>query len=322
MTCHHEERKDNMDKKKQMVGHITALLTIVLWGTTFISTKILLIDFNPVEILFIRFIIGLVALMLVAPSRMKVNNIRHEVLFALAGLTGITLYYLLENIALTYSLACNIGVVLSVAPMFTAILAHFFLEGERLRFNFFLGFLVAIIGIFIISFEGQTTLQLNPLGDILAILAAFVWAIYSIITKKISSYGYNTIHITRRTFTYGILFMLPTLGFFGFDITMNQLFKPLNLFNILFLGLGASATCFVTWNYAVKLLGAVKTSVYIYLAPVVTIITSVLVLHERITPLAAFGTILTFAGLIISESKISMKKKNANIESFDIEGSH
>lgn len=303
-----------MEKKKLAVGHITAILTIILWGTTFISTKILLKDFNPVEILFIRFIMGLIALILVAPSRMRIKDKRHEFMFAFAGLCGITMYYLLENIALTYSLACNIGVVLSVAPMFTAILAHFFLEGEKLRFNFFLGFIVAILGIILISFDGHTTLKLNPLGDILAILAALVWGVYSILTKKISSYGYNTIHVTRRTFTYGILFMLPTLTFFGFDITMGQLTKPVNLFNFLFLGLGASATCFVTWNYAVKILGAVKTSVYIYLAPVVTIITSLLVLKERITPMGALGTVLTFAGLILSESKIAVSAKRRNIK--------
>lgn len=298
-----------MEKNKQAIGHITAILTIILWGTTFISTKILLKDFSPVEILVIRFIIGLVALMIASPSKMKITNKRHEIMFACAGLCGITLYYLLENIALTYSLACNIGVVLSVAPMFTAIMAHFFLEGEKLKLNFFLGFLVAILGICLISFDGQNTLKLNPLGDILAILAAFVWGIYSILTRKISAYGYNIIQVTRRTFTYGLIFMVPTLIFFGFDIKLEQIVEPVNLFNILFLGLGASALCFVTWNFAVKILGAVKTSVYIYGAPVVTVITSILVLQERITPMAAAGAILTLVGLVVSESKIHIRRK-------------
>ncbi len=75
------------------------------------------------------------------------------------------------------------------------------------------------------------------------------------------------------------------------------------LFNILYLGLGASAFCFVTWNFAVKELGAVKTSVYIYMVPVITVITSVLILHENLTVLAGTGTVLTLIGLFLSEYK-------------------
>lgn len=73
--------------------------------------------------------------------------------------------------------------------------------------------------------------------------------------------------------------------------------------NILFLGLGASALCFVTWNAAVKLLGAIKTSVYIYLVPVITVAASVLILQEPFTWMTAAGTALTLAGLFLSESK-------------------
>ncbi|WP_302311138.1 EamA family transporter [Parasutterella excrementihominis] len=69
----------------------------------------------------------------------------------------------------------------------------------------------------------------------------------------------------------------------------------------MFLGLGASAMCFVTWNFAVKVLGAVKTSVYIYLVPVITVLCSVVVLHETISTRAALGTLLTLVGLLLSE---------------------
>lgn len=75
------------------------------------------------------------------------------------------------------------------------------------------------------------------------------------------------------------------------------------LFNILYLGLGASALCFVTWNYAVNRLGAVKASVYIYMVPVVTVGTSVLLLKEKITAISGIGTVLAVTGLFISEYK-------------------
>ena len=286
---------------KKTFGHLAALLTIVIWGTTFISTKILLADFKPVEILFFRFVMGFVILLVISPKRLKTKSRKEELTFILAGLSGICLYYLLENIALTYTLASNVGVIISVAPFFTAIAAHLVMKSEeKLRIRFFAGFIVAMIGIVLISFNGQN-LELNPLGDLLAIAAALVWAVYSILTKKISSFGYPVILSTRRTFFYGILFMIPTLFFFDFQPGLSRFTDMAYLFNILYLGLGASALCFVTWSFAVKELGAVKTSVYIYLVPVITVITSVLILHEKLTLLAGTGTVLTLMGLFLSE---------------------
>ncbi len=286
-------------------GHLAALLTIFIWGTTFISTKILLVDFTPIEILFLRFIIGLLLLCIIYPKFLPFNNKREEILFAFAGLSGICVYYLLENIALIYTLAANVGVIICIAPFFTAIISHFFLKNshEDISKQFIYGFIVAIIGICCISFNGHE-LSLNPLGDILAICAALVWAIYSILTKKISEYGYNPIQSTRKTFVYGLIFMLPICFINDFSLNISTLLKPINIGNLLFLGIGASALCFVTWNLAVKILGAIKTSIYIYLVPVITVITSVIVLNEQLTLLSITGTILTLIGLFISQNNI------------------
>lgn len=294
-------------KSKRMMGHLASLLTVAIWGTTFISTKVLLVAFQPVEILFFRFVMGLIALLLVYPRRLKGTSKAQELTFAAAGLCGICLYYLMENIALTYTMASNVGVIISVAPFFTALLSHLFLKEEKPKPHFFIGFAVAMAGIFLISMGGSK-LELNPVGDLLALLAALVWACYSVLTKKISGYGYHTILTTRRIFCYGILFMIPPLFLFDFKLELARLANPVYLFNIIFLGLGASALCFVTWNFAVKVLGAVKTSIYIYMIPVITVVTSVVILHEKITAWAAAGTVLILAGLALSESKTFLRK--------------
>ena len=288
---------------KDFSGHLAALLTIFIWGTTFISTKILLTDFKPIEILFFRFLICLFILILIYPKRLRKTTKKQELTFALTGLCGVTLYYLLENIALTYSMASNIGVIISIAPFFTAILSHFILKEETLNQNFIIGFMAAMMGIMLISFNGSSNFKLNPLGDILALLAALVWAVYSILTKRISDYGYSTIQVTRRTFMYGVTFMFLTLIPLGFKLDLGRFSNPIYLGNILFLGLGASALCFVTWNMAVKILGAVKTSIYIYIVPVVTVVTSIIVLHEQITLMAFIGTVLILIGLFLSQKR-------------------
>ncbi len=297
-----------MENKKGM-GHIAALITIFIWGTTFISTKFLLNTFKPIEILFFRFVIGLIVLILIYPKQLKDTTKKQEMTFAAAGLCGITLYYLLENIALTYTMASNVGVIISVAPFFTAILSYIASnKNNKLSLNFFIGFVIAIIGICLISFS-NSKIEIKPIGDILAFIAALVWAVYSLLTKKISSFGFNTVQTTQRIFTYGIILMIPALFFVDFRLDFKNLMNISNMLNLIFLGLGASALCFVTWNFAVKYLGAVNTSIYIYIVPVITVASSTILLKEQITVLSIIGTLLTLSGLLISEIKFNFKKR-------------
>ena len=120
-------------ERRQGAGHLAAIFTVVVWGITFISTKILLADFEPVEILLLRFVLGFGALLLVYPHRMQGTDRRQELTFAAAGLCGVCLYYLLENIALTFTLASNVGVIVSVSPFFTELFTRFFGDKEALR---------------------------------------------------------------------------------------------------------------------------------------------------------------------------------------------
>lgn len=169
-------------------------------------------------------------------------------------------------------------------------------------YTYLIGCVIALIGISIISFSG-TTMHLNPIGDILSVGAAMVWSFYAVLSKKMGAFGYSVIQTTRRTFFYGILFMIPALYFFDFKWDLYRFSTPAYIFNIFYLGLGASAICFVTWDLAVRILGAIKTSVYIYLAPVVTAVASVIVLHEKITFLSGLGIVLVLGGLLLSEQK-------------------
>lgn len=289
-------------------GHLAAFVTILIWGTTFISTKVLLRVFAPIEILLMRFVIGYAALWCVRPRRLKVADKKREWYFAAAGLCGITLYYLLENIALTLTLASNVGVIISIAPFFTAVFAWLFLHDRRPGIRFILGFLMAMAGIALLSFGKEASLQINPVGDLLGVAAAVIWAVYSILSKKISGYGYDTILATRRIFFYGLVFMVPISFSMGFHVEPRDLASGSVVMNLLFLGLGASALCFVTWNTAVRHLGSVKTSVYIYMVPVITAVTSALVLRENITITAVCGIVLTLAGLLLSEKRMQNKE--------------
>lgn len=284
-------------------GHALACMTILIWGTTFISTKVLLRDITPLQILFTRFMIGYLALWAVCPRLTKIRRKKEELYFLAAGLCGVTLYFLMENIALTYTQASNVGIIVAVSPFFTMFFGIWLLKQRRPGVRFFVGFLIAMTGILCISLEGSQRLQLNPKGDLLALGAAAVWALYSTITKKISSFGYTTIPMTRRIFFYGLLCMLPVVLFSGMKLPAVEQLTMVNIANILFLGLGASALCFVSWNSAVRILGTVQTSVYIYAVPVVTTLASVWILKETVTVIGIAGIVMILSGLLMSQNE-------------------
>ena len=296
-----------MNNDRQRIGQAATLVTILIWGTTFISTKVLLDTLSPVEILFLRFSLGYLALWLAAPRRLRLTDRRQEGLFALAGLCGVTLYYGFENLALSATRASNVGVIISIAPFFTVLSSAVFLKEKRPGLRFFAGFLIAMAGIMLISFN-QEAVEIHPVGDGLAVLAAMIWAVYCLLSRRISELGYNVLLATRRTFFYGLLFMLP-LTFTQFSVSLPTILRPEILFNLVFLGLGASALCFVTWNLAVGILGSVKTSVTIYIVPVITAVASALVLHEPLTPKVILGLALTLGGLVLSQKTNQEKEQ-------------
>ncbi|HOJ78588.1 MAG TPA: DMT family transporter [Bacillota bacterium] len=286
-------------------GHLLAIVTIVIWGTTFIATKVLLRQLTPTEILVYRFIIAYLALWIIYPKFVGVKRFRDELLFFSLGLTGITFYFLAEIIALQYTLAANVGLIIAAAPILTALLANLFTHDEKFNRNLLVGFLLAIVGSFLVIFNGRFVLKLSPVGDLLAVTAALAWAIYSILLKKINSKGnsaYNPILVVRRTFIYGLVTLIPSL------LLLRIGFKPVNLtswsllLNILFLGVIASALGFVMWNKAVKTLGVIKSNNYIYLVPLVTMVTSVLILKEPVNLWMFIGGLLILGGVYISEN--------------------
>ena len=285
--------------KQTIKGHGAALLSVMIWGTTFISSKIVLAHLSPIALLIYRFLVGLAVLTLLEPHKMVLKKKSDEVYFIFAGITGVTLYYLLENISLTYTTASNAGVIVSTVPFFTALAAWILRKEKCMSVRFLGGFALALSGIALISFQGGS-ISLNPLGDFLALCAAFVWGFYSVFSKWISEKEYPVIAATRRIITWGLLFMIPFGFFMGFSFEPEILFRPGVLFHVVYLGISASAMCFVLWNYAVDRLGVITSGVYIYLTPVATVALSVPVLHETFTWYTGAGMLLTIVGLVMS----------------------
>ena len=289
--------------KRQVLGHVMACGTQMMWGATFVSTKVLLTYFLPVEVLFTRAVLAFLALLVIYPHHLKLRDRKQELYFAGAGLFGIVMYFMLENTALTMTYASNVGIIVACAPFFVALMVGIFFKNEKSGAFFYIGFVVAMAGIILISLSGQKNLQLNPLGDGLAFIAMISWGCYSALIKKIGEFEYPIVAVTRRVYFYGIVFLIPVLIQQKASWKPEAFMRPEVIANFLFLGLGASALGFMLWNLATTWIGAIKTSVYIYLSPVVTVVLSVIILHEQMTVTSLIGAVLIFAGLIISQKK-------------------
>ncbi len=278
----------------------------MVWGMTFVSTKVLLNEgLTPLEVLFFRFVLALAVMFCMKPKIFRHGRgWKEELLFCAAGVSGITAYFCCENVALGLTYASNVSLIICTAPFLTGLAAHFALK-EELHGNFFTGFVVAIIGIACISFNGAAYLSLNPAGDLLAVGAAACWACYSIFTRRIFSRNYPLLEATRRILLWGLItagLILPLQG----EVHLPDFGSGIVWLNFLFLGVLASSICFVTWNYGLRVLGAVKATAYVYLTPVVTVIGAFFLLDEHITMLSATGMALTMAGLILSETRGNM----------------
>lgn len=303
-------------KTNKFTGHLAALFTIIVWGTTVISsTKLLESGLSSAEVIICRFFLAFVLLNIIYPPRLKFEGIKRELMYAFAGLCGVTLYFFLEIIALEHTKAANVSVIFATSPFFCGILSLFSKKADKPKFNFFIGFLLAITGIILVTFEDGFSFDINVKGALFAIGSAFAWGLYSLLSKEIGSYGHNVIQTTRRIFMYGLIFMIPTIFIFDVDIQHYQLLADSTvLFNLLYLGLCASGICFLTWSHATNTLGPVKATTYIYGTPLVTIIFSYFFLRSQTLTWQLFlGAGLIIAGLLISVTKStnapSKKKK-------------
>lgn len=283
--------------------HLLAMFVVSVWGVTYISTKVLLNNgMTPAEIMFCRFLIAYFLIWFISPKKLWADSCKDECFFLLAGLFGGSLYFQTENIALQYTLASNVALILCTAPVLTAVLSHFFVKGERLRKNLITGSLIALSGVALVIFNGHFVLKLNPLGDLLCLVAALSWACYTIILRKVNG-RYSTLFITRKVFFYGLLTLLPVFFFTPPSLNVTILMRPVVLSNLLFLGVIASLLCYIIWNSVVKQLGGVRANNYIYASPLVTLLASSLILDERITGVAIAGAALIIGGVYIAGRK-------------------
>ena len=283
--------------------HLAALFTVSVWGATFVSTKALIAaGLTPAEIFLMRFALGYLCILPLAPRRLRAENRRDEAAFAAAGVCGGSLYFLLENVALEYAPASNVSLLVCTAPVWTALAAGRADRGERMTRRQAAGAALAAAGMALVVLNGRFVLHISPAGDLLALAAALSWMGYSLVIKRLGA-RYPASFIARKVFFYGMATILPVFAFRPFAATGELLARPVVWANLLFLGVVASGFCYALWNAVMRRLGAVRTTNYIFFNPLVTMLTAALCIGERITAPALAGAAMILCGMWHAERR-------------------
>lgn len=284
------------------IWHAAALFCVGVWGTTFVATKVL-IDrgLTPLEIFLVRFLIAYLCLCLLSGGRLRADSWRDEMLTAALGLSGGSVYFLTENLALTMAPASNVSLLVTTAPVLTLSLLRLCrLTGPLLARQIW-GAAVAWIGAGCVIFNGSFVLRIDPAGDLLALAAAAMWAVYSVLLRRLSG-RYGDAFLMRKVFFYGLATALPLVAVSPFGRSAEWS-RPEVWGNLLFLGLVASLGCYLLWTAVLKRLGTMRATNYIYFNPLVTLAAAALVLGERVTVMAACGAAAILAGVWLARSR-------------------
>ena len=311
--------------RKSIFHHLLALLVVAIWGVTFISTKVLINNgLQPSQIFVIRFVMAYAGIWVLhalgkEKTRLLSRSLRDETVFLFLGISGGSMYFLAENTALAYTQASNTAFIVSTAPLLTILLTLAFrkmfkgefaaaLEPVRVNWALVLGTLLALGGVAMIAFDGSR-FQMSLRGDLLAFAAALCWGLYSIFMGKMSA-DYGEVFATRKVFFYGLLTIVPFILAGEGMPSAEVLGRGPVILNLLFLGLVASLACFIIWNKVIVSLGNVSATNYVYLNPFFTLVTAIVVLGERLTPLSAAGSLAIFAGVFLAGRYKETKKVN------------
>ncbi len=292
-----------MTRNSNFFYHLVAFFTVAVWGTTFVSTKVLMLNgLSPAQIFTLRFTIAYILMLCFNHKRLFSDSWKDELKMALLGITGGSLYFLSENEAMNFTTTTNTSLIVCSCPLFATLLVRLVYRSSRINNLQLLGSLLAFAGMIIVVLNGRFVLHLSPVGDALAFTACMCWAVYSLLMKSVTG-NYSAAFITRKVFFYGVLTILPYYIFVPGLPPMDVFSKPQVLGNLLFLGCLASMVCFLTWNWCISKLGAVKATNWVYFNPITTMIFASWVLGEKITPYFLVGAVCILTGMYIADKK-------------------
>lgn len=295
-----------MTHKGQRVSYIALFATIFIWGFAYVVTKRGLSTVPPMLLALLRYAVASALLVPLAVARGGLSRLPQPVpwkTLLLMSLTGVTVYYILFNLALAYTTASQTALIQSAFPAIVAIMAFVWLH-EHVSRRRVIGIVLAVVGVVLIvaNTEADAGARNPLLGNALAFASVLVWGVYTILAKRMSKA--DPIAVTATISLMGTILLIPAVVIEGASVSLSSI--PMSGWvPILYLGALASATSYLLYSRALRDIDASLVGTFINLSPVIGVVAGVVVLDESITMPGIVGGILVLAGVWISSGRSS-----------------
>lgn len=273
-------------ERKKTLAYIFLIGTIIVWGISFVSMKLVLEVFSPVALAFVRFVIAtsILVVIMLKTSKEKVEK-KDLKLMALSGFLGITLYFWCENNGVMRISANSSSIIVATLPVGTLI-AEAIAYKTKITMKSVMSILLSFIGVYFVI--GNDKLSGSTLGYIFMFGSIAAWSLYMIFTKPLFE-KYSNITITTYQAIFGTLAFIPLMPF---ETIKFEMINGTIIINLLFLAILCSTMANFAYTYSMKELGIGITSLSLNLIPVVTFLFSFLILKESLNLLQVFGALL------------------------------
>ncbi len=279
------------------------LTSVVIWGGSFIATKFLLDYLEPLLIIFVRQILAVLFLSIIALKQKKsfaINLHDHSYIFILALIATFHLWIQLNG--LKHTTASNTGWIIGITPVFMTLLGIIFFK-EKITFTQLIGILISFTGLILLISKGDISSIdfITNKGDFLILASSFTWSVYSFVNKKISVH-----YSPLMTILY--LFLMMSIILLPFTINSENINSLFHLsisgwYSLIFLGIFCSGLAYVLWAQAMSEMESSKVGAFLYIEPFVTVFTAWIFLKEEITFLTMFSGIIIIVGVILVNRK-------------------
>ena len=299
-------------KRTRRLAMLQATFAVIVWGASFIATKIALKELSPMEVIILRFGIGTATVALFVFLRKEFSRIAgKDFLFVLLlGFLGIAFHQWLQSTGLQTAEATTTAWIITTIPVFILILGKIFLK-ERTPLVSVTGIILAAVGVLLIVSKGEVGNILRGTfgksGDFLILMSALNWAVFSILSRK-SLRRHASTNLMLHVLFLG--WMMTCVAGFGTSLLHHQpIFSQMATLSIegtssiLFLGLLCSGFAYIFWYDALKHLPATQVGVFLYVEPLIAMIVAYILLDEQMTMIALLGGGLILLGVYLVNKK-------------------
>lgn len=286
--------------KPKLIPYLEALFAVVVWGASFITTKIAVGQISPIAVVWIRFAMGIPILFAAVAVRKQFAFPKGSewLYFTLLGFLGITFHQWLQSNGLQTAQATTTAWIVATSPAFIAILAWLILK-EKLNLLQSSGIVLAMIGVLVVVSKGNFSAlaigRFGTVGDFLILISAVNWAVFSIISR----HGLKNHPSTRLTFwVMTIGWLITSVAFFaqGKMVEITQL-DSRGWWAMIFLGIFTTGFAYIAWFDALAQLPSAQTGAFLFIEPLSSMVVAAIVLKEQITPAAILGGAVILIGI-------------------------